>query len=77
MLARRKDGVVDSNSRVYEVEGLNIVDASVIPLVSTANPQATVYAFVENTADLIKRVNCGYLLIQLTPIQDGFMVNYV
>lgn len=55
MLPREKDGVVDSNLRVYGIEGLRIVDASAIPLVSTANLQATVYAFAERAADLIKR----------------------
>ncbi|KAJ5714623.1 uncharacterized protein N7483_011804 [Penicillium malachiteum] len=55
MLPRERDGVVDSNLRVYGVEGLRVVDASAIPLVSTANIQATVYAFAERAADLIKR----------------------
>jgi choline dehydrogenase-like flavoprotein len=55
MLPRERDGVVDSNLRVYGIEGLRIVDASAIPLVSTANPQATVYAFAERSADLIKQ----------------------
>ncbi|KAJ5734158.1 aryl-alcohol dehydrogenase [Penicillium malachiteum] len=55
MLPREKDGVVDANLRVYGIEGLRVVYASVIPLVSTANLQATVYAFAERAADLIKR----------------------
>ncbi|QKX53801.1 uncharacterized protein TRUGW13939_00881 [Talaromyces rugulosus] len=55
MLPRESDGVVDSNLRVYGIEGLRIVDASAIPLISTANLQATVYAFAERAADLIKR----------------------
>ncbi|KAG8159015.1 hypothetical protein KVR01_011458 [Diaporthe batatas] len=53
MLPREKGGVVDSRLKVYGVEGLRVVDASAIPLVSTANLQATVYAFAEKAADLI------------------------
>ncbi|GKZ26050.1 hypothetical protein AbraIFM66951_005080 [Aspergillus brasiliensis] len=59
MLPREKDGVVDSNLKVYGVEGLRVVDASAIPLVSTANLQATVYAFAERAADLIKQGRKG------------------
>ncbi|KAE8338744.1 hypothetical protein BDV24DRAFT_153350 [Aspergillus arachidicola] len=55
MLPREKDGVVDSNLKVYGIEGLRVVDASAIPLISTANLQATVYAFAERAADLIKQ----------------------
>ncbi|RDH28695.1 aryl-alcohol dehydrogenase [Aspergillus welwitschiae] len=55
MLPREKDGVVDSNLKVHGIEGLRVVDASAIPLVSTANLQATVYAFAERAADLIKQ----------------------
>ncbi|GKZ66590.1 hypothetical protein AnigIFM60653_002821 [Aspergillus niger] len=55
MLPREKDGVVDSNLKVYGIEGLRVVDASAIPLVSTANLQATVYAFAERAADLIRQ----------------------
>lgn len=53
MLPREKGGVVDSKLRVYGVEGLRVVDSSAIPLISTANLQATVYAFAEKAADLI------------------------
>ncbi|RAK90887.1 oxidoreductase [Aspergillus costaricaensis CBS 115574] len=55
MLPREKDGVVDSNLKVHGIEGLRVVDASAIPLISTANLQATVYAFAERAADLIKQ----------------------
>ncbi|UDD65244.1 hypothetical protein AFCA_012435 [Aspergillus flavus] len=55
MLPREKDGVVDSHLKVYGIEGLRVVDASAIPLISTANLQATVYAFAERAADLIKQ----------------------
>lgn len=55
MLHRKRDGVVDSNLKVYGIEGLRVVDAIAIPLVSKANLQATVYEFAERTADLIKQ----------------------
>ncbi|PYI29876.1 choline dehydrogenase [Aspergillus indologenus CBS 114.80] len=55
MLPREKDGVVDSHLKVYGIDGLRVVDASAIPLISTANLQATVYAFAERAADLIKQ----------------------
>ena len=48
------NGVVDKNLKVYGVENLRVVDSSAIPMVSTANLQATVYAFAERAADLIK-----------------------
>ncbi|RYO84126.1 hypothetical protein DL766_008785 [Monosporascus sp. MC13-8B] len=55
MLPRERGGVVDVTLKVYGVDGLRVVDSSAIPLVSTANLQATVYAFAERAADLIKR----------------------
>ncbi|KAL1865369.1 hypothetical protein Daus18300_007259 [Diaporthe australafricana] len=54
MLPRERAGVVDASLKVYGVEGLRVVDASAIPLISTANLQATVYAFAEKAADVIK-----------------------
>ncbi|KAJ5263452.1 aryl-alcohol dehydrogenase [Penicillium angulare] len=55
MLPRERDGVVDSNLKVYGIKNLRVVDASAMPLISTANLQATVYAFAERAADLIKQ----------------------
>lgn len=54
MLPKEKAGVVDTNLKVYGVDNLRVVDASAIPLISTANLQATVYAFAEKAADIIK-----------------------
>lgn len=54
MLPREKAGVVDTSLRVYGVCNLRVVDASAIPLISTANLQVTVYAFAEKAADIIK-----------------------
>lgn len=54
MLPKEKGGVVNDRLQVYGVGNLRIVDASAIPLVSTANLQSTVYAFAERAAALIK-----------------------
>ncbi|KAI1452894.1 hypothetical protein F4805DRAFT_445629 [Annulohypoxylon moriforme] len=55
------NGVVDNTLRVYGTQNHHIIDSSVIPLISTANIQSTVYAFAERAADLIKetwRLKC-------------------
>jgi choline dehydrogenase-like flavoprotein len=54
MLPRDKGGVVDTELSVYGVKNLRVVDASAIPLISTANSQSTVYALAERAADLVK-----------------------
>lgn len=54
MLPREKGGVLDARLRVHGLQRLRVVDASAVPLVSTANLQATVYAVAERAADLIK-----------------------
>lgn len=54
MLPKERAGVVDTQLKVYGVENLRVVDASAIPLISTANLQATVSAFAEKAADIIK-----------------------
>ncbi|KAK1546207.1 GMC oxidoreductase [Colletotrichum paranaense] len=56
MMPRELGGVVDSGLRVYGVEGLWVVDASVMPMLPAAHTQATVYAVAEYAADLIKGV---------------------
>ncbi|KAJ3525503.1 hypothetical protein NMY22_g10544 [Coprinellus aureogranulatus] len=48
------EGVVDPELRVKGVEGLRIVDASVIPRVPAGHTQVPVYVLAERAADLIK-----------------------
>lgn len=54
LLPRERGGVVDPQLRVYGVEGLRIVDSSIIPVQTRGNTQTTVYAVAERAADLIK-----------------------
>ncbi|KAI1099456.1 putative GMC oxidoreductase [Jackrogersella minutella] len=57
MLPKEKGGVVDTQLGVYGIQNLRVVDASAIPLISTASLQTTVYAFAERAADIIKEIH--------------------
>jgi choline dehydrogenase len=46
--------VVDQYCRVYGLEGLRVVDASVMPEIVRANTNATAIMMGERAADLIK-----------------------
>jgi choline dehydrogenase len=48
------NSVIDKELRVHGVEGLRVVDASVMPSLPTANTNATVLAIAEKEADLIR-----------------------
>lgn len=47
MMPRELGGVVDPELRVYGVEGLRVIDASIMPLIPAAHTSSTVYAVAE------------------------------
>jgi len=48
------ESVVDMRLRVHGINGLRVIDASVMPSIPSNNPVATVYAIAERSADLIR-----------------------
>jgi choline dehydrogenase len=54
MLPKEKGGVVDSKLKVYGVNNLRVVDASVFPVIPDAHLVAGVYMVAEMAADIIK-----------------------
>lgn len=54
MMPEELGGCVSDELKVYGVEGLSVVDASIIPMIPATHLQATMYAIAEKAADLIK-----------------------
>lgn len=54
MLPLEKGGVVDARLRVYGVQGLRVVDSSIMPLIPRGHIVTSVYTVAEKAADLIK-----------------------
>ncbi|CZR68050.1 related to alcohol oxidase [Phialocephala subalpina] len=54
MGAQAEGGVVDEELKVYGVNGLRVVDASIFPLLPATHIQSTVYAVAEKAANIIK-----------------------
>jgi choline dehydrogenase len=52
-----KMSVVDSQLKVKGIQNLRIVDASVIPVIPSANTHTTVVMIAEKAADMIKNTN--------------------
>ncbi|KAK9418020.1 putative Glucose-methanol-choline oxidoreductase N-terminal domain-containing protein [Seiridium unicorne] len=55
MLPRNLGGVVDSEKKVYGVQGLRVADVSTLPIILSGPPTSTVYAASEKLADMIKK----------------------
>ncbi|KAF7761459.1 CAZyme family AA3 [Agaricus bisporus var. burnettii] len=54
MMKKEEGGVVDNKLKVYGVDRLRVVDASILPFQLGTDPQTTIYAIAEKAADLIK-----------------------
>ncbi|GAC75147.1 glucose dehydrogenase [Moesziomyces antarcticus T-34] len=57
MAKDKQSGVLDSNFRVFGVDGLRVVDASAFPRLLPGHPQAVCYMIAERAADIIAAAN--------------------
>ncbi|PVG01351.1 alcohol oxidase [Serendipita vermifera] len=57
MMPKNLGGVVGSDLKVYGVNGLSVIDASIIPVIPSTHLVSTVYAVSEKAADLIRKRN--------------------
>lgn len=57
MMPKNLGGVVGSDLKVHGLNGLSIVDASIMPIIPSTHLVSTVYAVAEKAADIIKARN--------------------
>lgn len=53
MMKKEYGGVVDSTLSVYGVQGLRVVDASIMPLIPATHTSSTVYAVAEKVSPIV------------------------
>jgi len=56
-MGRDEMSVVDSQLRVYGIDGLRIADASIMPRITTGNTMATCVVIGEQAANLIRQAH--------------------
>lgn len=62
MMPLELGGVVDEELRVYGVQGLRVVDGSVMPTIVGANPSQTIYGIAEKVCLIFESVGYNYRL---------------